>query len=95
MRSGLRWIAGLLLFLGIASVAVGLMNLRRAELNAAVSDNQPRIPFKSTFKDSIGDAHEVETHRGQYDPAETEDEHVARHIREFKKLKEAVKNAGK
>ncbi len=95
VRTGLRWVVGLLLFLGTASVTVGVLNLRRAELNAEAHRNQPRIPFTSTFVDTNGDTHEIETHRGQYDPDETEDEHVARHIREFKKLKEAVKNAGK
>lgn len=95
MRSGVRWFAGVLLFLGASSVCVGLLNLRQSELSAARLRNEPRIPFKSTFVWADGDKHEVETYRGQYEPNETEREHVQRHLREFNALKEAVRNAGK
>lgn len=95
MRSGIKWIAGCLLFLGTASVAVGLLNLRQNELSAARHANMPLIPITSTFTDQDGESHVVETRRGQLDPEETEVEHVIRHLREFRNLKEAVKNARK
>lgn len=95
MRSGIKWIAGCLLFLGTASVAVGLLNLRQNELSAARNANRPIIPFTSTFTDESGESHVVETRQGQFDPEETEDEHIARHLRKFRNMKEAVRNARK
>lgn len=90
----MRWLFGVLLFLGVSSVVVGLMNLRQSELSSARSMVELRIPFKSTFTDKSGESHTVETYRGQYDPDETDVGHVTRHLHEFRLLKDAI-NAGK